>query len=202
MGAGSVKFMAPAPRRIVEIRAAARPYSRRERLRHSRGVDIVNGGTPMAGSLYLIALLFGIVAGLRTFTAPAVAAWTVHLGPLDLTASRMAFMGNAWVRWILTGLALFELVMDQLPTTPSRRVPAQFGGRLIAGALSGGAIGASADHALRGALVGLVGAILGTLGGSRARARLAGALHNDHPAGLIEDAVAIGGAVLLGIAAR
>ena len=68
--------------------------------------------------------------------------------------------------------------------------------------LSGAAIGAAADHALAGALAGLVGAVVGTLGGSRARARLAGAFHNDHPAALIEDAVAIGGALLIGIAGR
>jgi uncharacterized membrane protein len=156
----------------------------------------------MNGSVYLLALLFGVVAGLRTFTAPAVVAWAVHLGRLDLTGSWLAFLGNAWVRGILTVLALVELVADQLPATPSRRVPLQFTSRLITGTLSGAAVGAAAEHTLGGALAGLVGAVFGTLGGSWARARLAGAFHNDHPAALIEDAVAIGGAVLIGIAAR
>ena len=156
----------------------------------------------MNGSAYLVALLFGVIAGLRTFTAPAAVAWVVHVGWLDLTGSWLAFLGNAWVRWILTLLALVELVTDQLPATPSRRVPVQFAGRLIMGTLSGAAIGASTGSALAGALAGLAGAVIGTLVGSRARARLAGAFHNDHPAALIEDAVAIGGAVLLGIAAR
>jgi uncharacterized membrane protein len=154
----------------------------------------------MKGPAYLVAPLFGMVAGLRTFMAPAAVAWAVHLGRLDLRESWLAFLGNARVRSILTALALGELVIDQLPTTPSRTVPVQFAGRLITGTLSGSAIGASADHALGGALAGLVGAVIGTLGGSRARARLAGAFHNDHPAALIEDAVAIGGASLIGIA--
>jgi uncharacterized membrane protein len=148
----------------------------------------------------LVALLFGVIAGLRTFAAPAVVAWAVYLGRLDLTGNWFAFMGTAWARWILTILALGELVVDQLPTTPSRTVPMQFAGRVISGAFSGAAIGASVDQALGGALAGLNGAVIGTLGGSRARARLAGALHNDHPAALIEDVVAVGGALLLGIA--
>ena len=156
----------------------------------------------MNGPAYLVALLFGVVAGLRTFTAPAVVVWAVHLGRLDLTGSGLAFLGNTWVRWIFTALALFELVMDQLPATPSRTVPMQFAGRLITGTLSGAAVGVSAGHALGGALAGLVGAVIGTLGGSRARARLAGAFHNDHPAALVEDVVAVGGALLIGIVAR
>ena len=36
--------------------------------------------------------------------------------------------------WILTVLAVGELVTDQLPTTPSRKVPVQFGTRLLTGA--------------------------------------------------------------------
>lgn len=156
----------------------------------------------MNGPAYLVALLFGVIAGLRTFMAPAVVTWAVHLGRLDLTGSWLAFLGNAGVRWILTGLALFELVIDQLPTTRSRTVPIQFAGRLIAGALSGAAVGVSVDYALGGAVAGLVGAVIGTLGGIRARARLAEAFHDDRPAALIEDAVAIAGAVLIGIAVR
>ena len=77
-----------------------------------------------------------------------------------------------------------EMVVDQLPTTASRTVPVQFAGRLVTGTLSGAAVGVSAGHALGGALAGLVGAVIGTLGGIRVRARLAGAFHNDHPAGL------------------
>jgi uncharacterized membrane protein len=159
----------------------------------------------MNGSVYLmpwlVSLLFGVIAGLRTFTAPAAVAWTVHLGRLDLTGSWLGFFGHAWVRWLLTAMALFELVADQLPFMASRTVPSQFTGRLVSGALSGAAVGASVHRALGGAIAGGLGAIVGTLVGLRARTRLARALHNDHPAGLIEDAVAIGGALLVGLAA-
>ncbi len=151
----------------------------------------------MDGPGFLVALLIGVIAGLRTFVAPAVVAWAVHLGRLDLTGSWLGLLGNGWVRWTLTGLVLVELVVDQLPATPSRRVPAQFAGRLLMGALSGAAIGASAGHTTGGGLAGVLGAVVGTLGGSWVRGRLAGAFHNDHPAAVLEDAVAIGGAVLM-----
>lgn len=156
----------------------------------------------MNPSAYLAALLIGVIAGLRTFTAPAVVAWAVHFGRLDLRGSWLAFLGNAWVRGILTVMLFVELIADQLPRTASRTVPAQFAARLFSGALSGAAFGAAADHALPGALAGLGGAVIGTLGGNRVRARLAGALHNDRPAALIEDAVAVGGALLVGFAGR
>ena len=86
--------------------------------------------------LYGLALLAGIVAGSRTFTAPAAVSWAARLGHLDLDGSWLAFMGYAWTPWIFTALALVELVIDQLPSTPSRKVPMQFGARLVSGALS------------------------------------------------------------------
>ena len=151
---------------------------------------------------YVLALLLGVVAGLRALTAPAMVSWAVHLGRLDLTGSWLAFFAHGWVRWLLTVLAIGELVTDQLPTTPSRTVPVQFSARLVTGALSGAAVGAAAGVPFGGALAGAVGAVIGTLGGSRMRARLAGTFHNDHPAALVEDALAVGGAVLIGLVGR
>jgi uncharacterized membrane protein len=155
-------------------------------------------------SVYLLlALLIGVVAGLRAMTAPAAVAWAAYLGWLDLGGSWLAFLGNAWVRWILTALALVELVTDQLPSTPSRTVPVQFGARIVMGALSGAAVGAGAGGSWVGGLVaGLVGALVGTLGGRAFRARLAAAFGSDRPAAFVEDAVAIGGALLIGVALR
>jgi uncharacterized membrane protein len=50
---------------------------------------------------------------------------------------------------------------------------------------------------LFGAVAGVVGAVLGTLGGRTARAQLAAAFGKDSPAALIEDAVAILAALLI-----
>jgi uncharacterized membrane protein len=153
-------------------------------------------------TVYWLALLIGVVAGLRAMTAPAMVSWAVQLGWLDLSGSWLAFLGNGWVRWILTLFALVELVTDQLPTTPSRTVPVQFGARIATGALSGAAIGASRGAPIGGLGAGILGAIIGTLGGRALRARLAKALGSDRPAAFLEDAVAIGGALLIGVTLR
>ena len=151
---------------------------------------------------YLLALLIGIVAGLRAMTPPALVAWAAHLGWIDLSGSWLGFLANAWVRWILTLLAIVELVTDQLPSTPSRTVPIQFGARIATGALSGAAVGAAGGAMAGGLLAGIAGAVIGTLGGRALRARLASAFGSDRPAAFIEDAVAIGGALLIGVALR
>jgi uncharacterized membrane protein len=145
----------------------------------------------------LLALAFGIVAGLRAMTAPAAVSWAAHLGALPLGGTWLAFLGYAWTPWILTALALGELVTDQLPSTPSRTVPIQFGTRILSGALCGAALGAAGTGWIAPAAVAALGAVAGTLGGRGARARLAATFGRDRPAALLEDAVAIGAALLL-----
>ena len=148
-------------------------------------------------SVYLLALSIGVVAGLRTMTAPAAVSWAAHLGALDLSRSWLAFVGYAWAPLILTVAAIGELVVDQLPSTPSRTVPAQFGARILSGVLTGGAIGVAGGNWVGGAVAGVVGAAIGTLGGRALRARLAAAFGRDRPAAFLEDAVAIGAALLI-----
>ena len=150
----------------------------------------------------LLAALIGVVAGLRTMMAPAAVSWAAHLGWINLGASPLAFLGYAWTPWILTALAIGELITDKLPSTASRKVPTQFGGRIVTGALSGAAIGAAAGSLALGAIAGAVGAAAGTLGGAAARAGLAGAFGRDRPAALIEDVVALLAAWLIVVAAR
>ena len=148
----------------------------------------------------VLALLIGVVAGSRTFMAPTAVSWAARTGSLALGGTPLAFLGHAVTPWVFTGLALVELVVDQLPGTPSRTVPMQFGARLVSGALSGAAIGASANVLLPGLIAGIVGAVAGTLGGRAFRGWLAGAFGNDHPAAFVEDAIAIGAAALLVVA--
>jgi uncharacterized membrane protein len=148
-------------------------------------------------TIYLLALLIGIVAGLRAMIAPAAISWAAHLGWLHVEATPLAFMGYAWTPWLFTLLAIGELVTDQLPSTPSRKVPIQFGTRIVSGALCGAALGAASGGLIGGVIAGAIGAVIGTLGGAEARARLAAAFNNDRPAALIEDAVAIVVALLV-----
>lgn len=139
----------------------------------------------------LLALLIGIVAGLRAMMAPAAVAFAARFGGLALTGTPLAFMGYAWTPWILGIAALAELVTDQLPKTPSRKIPVQFGTRLVTGALSGACVGAAHDMLVGGLVAGVVGAAFGTLGGAAARARMAAAFRKDAPAAIVEDIVAV-----------
>jgi uncharacterized membrane protein len=153
-------------------------------------------------SLYLLALLIGVVAGLRAMTAPAAIAWAARLGWLPLAGLPLAWLGGMIPALILTALAALELIADQLPKTPSRKVPVQFVTRVLTGAFSGATLMMPSGHWLRGAVIGAVGAVLGTLGGAEARTRLARLFGKDAPAALIEDAVAVGGAFLIVALAR
>ncbi|AKS33673.1 DUF4126 family protein [Mycolicibacterium goodii] len=148
----------------------------------------------------LLALLIGVVAGLRAMTAPAVVAWAAALQWINLD--------NTWAEWlahpitvtVLTILAVGELVTDKLPKTPSRKTAIQFGTRLITGAFAGAVIGTAWGYKFGGLGAGLVGAVLGTLGGAEARRRLVAATGGrDLPIALSEDAVAVLGG--FGIAA-
>jgi uncharacterized membrane protein len=145
----------------------------------------------------VLPLLIGVIAGLRAMTAPAAISLAARAGRLDLSTTSLAFLGYAYTPWIFTILALVELVTDQLPTTPSRTVPIQFGTRILMGGLTGGAIGASGGALVTGVIAGIVGAVIGTLGGRAFRARLAAAFGSDRPAAVIEDLVAIGGGFLI-----
>lgn len=142
-------------------------------------------------AIYLFALLIGIVAGLRAMTAPAAVAWGAWLGWLPLAGTWAGFMGHWIAVAIFTVLAVVELVTDQLPSTPSRKVPVQFGTRIVMGALTGAAIGTAGGMMVGGLAAGVIGAILGTLGGAAARGSFAKSFGTDLPAALIEDAVAI-----------
>ena len=79
----------------------------------------------------VLSMLIGVIAGLRAMTAPAAVSWAARLGWLNLAPTGLAFLGYAYTPWIFTALALAELVTDQLPTTPSRTVPIQFGTRIM-----------------------------------------------------------------------
>ncbi len=147
--------------------------------------------------VYLCALLIGLVGGLRALTALAAVSWAARFGYLELDGTWLGILGHAYTPYVLTVLAVLELIVDQLPATPSRKAPPLFVGRIMTGAICGAAVGTRADNWILGMALGVVGAILGTLGGAAARQRMAEAFHKDTPAAFIEDAVAVGAAALL-----
>jgi uncharacterized membrane protein len=149
-------------------------------------------------SVYVLAFLIGVVAGLRSMTAPAAVSWAAHSGWLHLGDTWLAFLGSAAASYILTFFAFGELVADQLPKTPSRKTPFPFGARIVVGAICGAALGASSDSMVACLVAGAVGAVAGTLGGYEFRSRLVKAIGGrDFPIALLEDAIAIGGAICI-----
>lgn len=149
--------------------------------------------------VWVVAFGIGIVAGLRSLTAPAVVSWMAraHLPALHGTA--LGFMGSLPVAAVLTLLALAELVTDKLPKTPSRTKPVPFIARLTMGALSGATVatGAGANPTI-GAILGAAGGLVGTLVGYQARTRSVKALNApDFVIALAEDVLAVGGALFL-----
>lgn len=148
-------------------------------------------------SMFILAFLIGVFAGLRALTPAAATSWSASFGWLNLQDTWLAFLGFAYTPYILSILAIGELITDKLPTTPSRKMPMAFGARIAIGALCGGAIGTTGGSLIGGLVAGVIGAVAGTLGGAELRGRLARAIGKDLPAALIEDAIAIGGAILI-----
>ena len=146
----------------------------------------------------LLALLIGVVAGLRALTAPAVVAWGAFLGWIDVDGKWSEWVAHPITVTVLTIFLVVELITDQLPKTPSRRTPPQFVTRLIMGAFAGAVIGSAFFHTFSAVGAGMIGAVLGTLGGAEARSRLVAANGGrDRPVAIAEDVVAVGGGFLV-----
>ena len=147
----------------------------------------------------LLALLIGVVSGLRSVTAPAVVAWGAHLNWLNLRNTALSFMASTAAVVIFTLLALFELIADKLPSTPSRTEPVGLIARILLGGLSGACVAVSgAQSIVVGAVLGAVGGVAGAFAGYQARTRLVKALKvPDFVIALLGDAVAIGGGLLI-----
>ena len=140
----------------------------------------------------LLAVLIGVVAGLRAMTPPAVVAWGAMLGWLDVDGRWSEWVAHPITVTVLSILLVAELVTDQLPKTPSRKTTVQFATRLITGAFAGAVIGSAWHHTFIAIGGGIIGAVLGTLGGYEARSRLVAANGGkDLPVALAEDAIAV-----------
>ena len=149
--------------------------------------------------LYLGCFSIGIIAGLRSLTAPALVCWAAHLGWLDFSGSWLSFLGSRAAIVVLSLLALAELVADKLPKTPNRTDLGPLVFRAITGGFSSIAICASAHQSpVIGAILGVLGAIAGAFAGYEIRHRLVEAFGlPDFGVAAAEDIVAIGGGLLV-----
>lgn len=141
--------------------------------------------------MFFLALLIGIVAGLRALAAPSAVAWGATMAFVAVGGTPLAFMGHRFTPWIFTALAAIELISDKLPSTPSRKVPVQFFTRILMGGLSGATIGAAGGSLAAGLALGIMGSAIGTFAGSAMRSRLATFFRSDRPAALAEDVLTV-----------
>ena len=143
--------------------------------------------------ILVFAIGIGIVAGLRSLLAPAVAAWAAHFDLLNLHGSPLAFMGSRAAVAIFSIFAIGELVADKLPKTPKRTAFGPLLARILLGGLSGASLFAAAGGSiLAGALLGATGGVIGAFVGYEIRRRIVTNLHvKDLFVALCEDLVAI-----------
>ena len=109
--------------------------------------------------LFLRAFGLGVVAGMRSLTAPALLrSWLSrqhHLAPTPLD--------HVATPTVLTVVAAGELVADKLPFTPDRTSPPSVVFRAVSGALVGGSFcAANRRSPVAGAVIGAVGAVAAT----------------------------------------
>jgi uncharacterized membrane protein len=152
-----------------------------------------------AVTLLVLCLLLGFCNGLRSLTAPAAVCWAAHLGWLNFAGTRFSFLHSRATLIVLTLLAVLELVGDKLPQTPPRTAPLGLVARLVLGSWCGIALAmASGETFLAPAIAGFVGALAGTFSGYNARKALVQLSHlPDFIVALVEDAIAIGGSLLV-----
>jgi uncharacterized membrane protein len=144
------------------------------------------------------AVALGAATGLRTFMAPTVLSQAASRGRLPgMEDTRFSPLTSSWVANLFAVAALGELVVDKLPFAPSRTQGGAVVGRLVSGAVSGAAFrAATGRNVLAGAALAGAGAVAAAYAGERYRALGAGAGIPDPVLAVLEDATAVGLALL------
>lgn len=148
----------------------------------------------MALMSWMLAIpVLGMMTGLRSMTPIAVVCWFAYVGHLPV--------GGTWAFWtarlvtviVFTILAVGEYIGDKLSITPNRTAPGPLAARLVFGGLVG-AVAATGvkGSATEGALLGAIGALVGTFLGYQIRKRLVVRTGRpDWNIAIIEDAFAL-----------
>ena len=136
---------------------------------------------------YLTSFGIGFVGGMRSMSACAALSWAASQG-----RTRDGLIpGSPSARAVTTVAALAEMAGDKMPFAPDRRIPPSFAFRLAIGAVGGWALTGRCASPRTGALVGVAGAVTGTLLGRAARGSDSRTTHG-RSKGLAEDVVAAG----------
>ena len=146
-------------------------------------------------AIIALAFFIGVLNGLRSFTPPAVAAWSAHLRWIKPPGA-VALIGSGPVVAIFTLLAAFELYADKTPWIPNRTSAMSLLLRCLMGALTGACVAAAGGQSASvGAVCGVAGGIAGAFAGFHARVRFARAVASDIYVALVEDFICVAGAV-------
>lgn len=90
---------------------------------------------------YLKAVVTGVIAGMRTMSAPAfVSDRLARENSVELAASSFGFMGDPRVARALKIAAIGEFAADKLPFMPDRISPGPLAARVVSGALCGASL--------------------------------------------------------------
>ena len=147
----------------------------------------------MTSAPVLRPLVLGIVTGMRSQLGLAMLAWSEPGSGRDTRALRL--LRSTPGRQLAGAGAAAELVVDKLPSTPSRLQPPALAVRVFAGAGVGALAANSTDRRTVGtaSLLGAAGAVAGSFAGAYYRKLAPARTHTpDLPWALGEDAVAAG----------
>ena len=140
----------------------------------------------------------GILAGMRSAAAPALAGQVINNTLENAGKQRQAAIPPHFIGNTLKLMALAEFLADKLPITPDRTRPVSVTIRCLSGAVVGaGIFRAAGSKATTGALLGAVIAGASTFGSFYLRKAVTDAGLGNFVAGVIEDALVIGGAIKL-----
>ena len=95
----------------------------------------------------------GVVAGLRSMTAPAAVCQAGLQRKLRLSHTGLHYLNTPAAANLTAALAVGEIVTDKLSFTPNRTDPGPLGARIVSGAVCGAALSASARRPLAGGAV-------------------------------------------------
>jgi uncharacterized membrane protein len=145
--------------------------------------------------VYSSAVAIGAVAGLRTFTAPAIVSRAAASGDLRVKQRGLRMLRSTATANTFLALAVGELIADKTPYIPDRIDAAPLAARIVSGGLCGGAIcSARRESPVAGAILGGLGAVGGAYLGYHLRKHSVRKHHvPDLRAALVEDAVAVSG---------
>ncbi|MFL5353082.1 DUF1990 family protein [Archangium sp.] len=136
---------------------------------------------------------FGVLAGMRSFSAPALLSQQLSREPIEAPEGRAHALASPRVARVLTVLAAGELAADKTPWIPARISPPSLLARALSGAMTGAAVAAPHRKLSVGrAVLGAAAAVASSFAFYKLRQLATQRLGLPNVvAGLVEDAVAV-----------